>query len=296
MKDASVPVRTAEEGYEVKSDEIRLKLHSIGLANLSVTFFNAAEDSPETLRDFLLSRIADVRGRHRATLREIVGGANALLANYEREQAHEAMVEAARHLKNWLQHNADLTEAPSRHVHDSLVAATGSAHPQTIHAAVVREGNWHKLNYGHNLSHGARRMATQVAERKLVGFREIANHLLRDERLADAHDLVRQALRALEDGFDGLIRKVQLVGQSVHADELSADADFWRDCESEWGRGSGYRDRVNGHNRDWFEASRGRDADRRVRAVIHEEWANAVASVSQLMPDASAHGDTNVAA
>src|SRR5262249_36235349 len=30
----------------------------------------------------------------------------------------------------------------------------------------------------------------------------------------------RQALRAHEEGFDGLIRKVQLVGQSIHADDL----------------------------------------------------------------------------
>ena len=296
MKDGGVPVRTAEDGCDVKGDEIRLKLHSLDLSNLPVTFFNAAEDNPEIVRAFLQGRIADVRAHHRAALREIVAGANALLANYEKEQAHEAMREAARHLSNWLQHNGNLTEAPSRRVHDSLLAATGSAHPQTIHAAVVREGNWQKLNYGHNLSHGARRMATQVVERKLIGFREIANHLLRDERLADAHDLVRQTLRTLEDGFDDLIRKVQLVGQSVHADELSTDSNFWRDCSHEWGRGSGYRDRVNGHNKHWFEAEHGEDADGRVRAVIREEWATAVAKVGQLMPEASTRGDSNVAA
>ena len=296
MKDTGIPVRTAEEGYDVKADEVRLKLHSLGLANLPVTFFNAAEDDPEKLRAFLKDRIAAVRGHHRAAVREIVEGANALLANYEKEQAHEAMREAARHLASWLQHNAELTEETSRHVHDSLITATASAYPQTVNAAVVREGNWHKLNYGHNLSHGARRMATQAAEIKLVGFREIANHLLRDPRLADGHDLVRQALRALEQGFDDLVRKVQLVGQSVHTDELSADAEFWRDCEREWGRGSGYRDRVNRHNEHWFETKGGKDADRRVRTVIHTEWKNAIATINQLMPDAGAHGRTNVAA
>jgi hypothetical protein len=54
------------------------------------------------------------------------------------------------------------------------------------------------------------------------------------EALADGHDLVQQALRALEDGFDGLIRKVQLVGQSIYADELGEDDGFWRECEREW--------------------------------------------------------------
>ena len=74
--------------------------------------------------------------------------------------------------------------------------------------------------------------------------------------------------------------------QSVYADELSPDADFWRDCEREWGRGSGYRDRVNGHNTVWFKASAGKDADNRVRAVIREEWSQTIASVGQLMPRA----------
>jgi hypothetical protein len=221
---------------------------------------------------------------------------NALLANYEKEQAREAMREAARQLTRWIIHNGELTERISRHVHDSLISTTASAHPQTINAAITREGNWHKLNYGHNLSHGARRMAAQAAERKLVSFREIAKHLLLDEKLTDAHDLVRQALRALEAGFDSLIRKVQLVGQSIHADELSADADFWRDCEREWGRGSGYRDRVNTHNKERFEEKRGREADHRVLAGIHEEWKNAIASVAQLLPEPGEEGAKDAAA
>jgi hypothetical protein len=53
---------------------------------------------------------------------------------------------------------------------------------------------------------------------------------------------------------------------------------------------------VNSHNKHWFEAKSGKDADRRVQAVIYEEWKNAIASVGQLMPDVSAHEDTNVAA
>jgi hypothetical protein len=217
-------------------------------------------------------------------LREVVDGANAMLANYEREQAEEAMRLAARPLTTWLQNNAALKEASSRHVHDSLVSATGAAYPRTIHAAVVREGNWPKLSYAHHLSHGARRMATQVVEPKLIDFRAIATNVLQQEALADGHDLVRQALRALEDGFDGLIRKVQLVGQSIHADELSGDSEFWHDCEREWGRGSGYRVRVNGHNIEWFETKGGRDADARVSGVIQQEWNSTITSVEQLMP------------
>lgn len=72
-------------------------------------------------------------------------------------------------------------------------------------------------------------MVAQLLE-KLSGFREIArNALLRDE-LAQGHHLVRQALRAMEQGFDGLVRKVPLVGQSTYSDDFGTDAGFWRSC------------------------------------------------------------------
>jgi transcriptional regulator with XRE-family HTH domain len=288
MTENGIAVQSVEEGYDLKAYQVGRKLQSFRISDRQVLFFNAVGQEPEDLRAFLRGRMAEVRARHRETLREIVAGANALLANYEEEQALDAMRTAAKSMRTWLQNKGALKELPSRHLHDSLVDATRTAHPPSIHAAVLREGNWPKLDYGHHLSHGARRMAAQVVEPKLIGFREIATNVLEQEGLEPAHELAQQALRALEEGFDGLMRKIQLVGQSVHSDELQIDNEFWRSCSGEWGRGSRhndrYRDRVNRRNNNWFEADRGRDADARVGAVIAEEWAKAIAAVDQLMP------------
>ncbi|MGY8632541.1 hypothetical protein RAD15_08590 [Bradyrhizobium sp. 14AA] len=73
-------------------------------------------------------------------------------------------------------------------------------------------------------------MAAQLLEPKLSGFCEIARNVLLRDELAQGHHLVRQALRAMEEGFDGLVRKVQLVGQSIYSDDLGTHADFWRSC------------------------------------------------------------------
>jgi transcriptional regulator with XRE-family HTH domain len=286
MTDYGVPVQSVDEGYEVKGDQVRLMLHGLGLSNLPTLFFNAAEQDRQELQQFLLDRIGDVRAHHREALREVVDGANAMIANYAKEQSQEAIRLAARPLMTWLCNNAELAEEPTRHVHDSLLSATHVAYPRTIHASVVRDGNWPRLSYGHHLSHGARRMAAQVTEPKLNDLRAISTNVLQQEALADGHDLVQQVVRALEDGFDGLMRKVQLVGQSIYADELGEDDEFWRECEREWGRGLGYRDRVNRRNDGWFRSSTGRDADARVKAVIIQEWAKAIAAVEQLMPKA----------
>jgi hypothetical protein len=247
-------------------------------------FFNAAEDSPEVLRDFVRGRIEAIRESHRATLREIISGANALLVNYEKEQTREVMAGAARRLTIWIDHNSEVAVVPSIHVQDSLLSAVGSAHPRTIHASVVRDGDWQNLNYAHQLSHGARRIATQVVEPKLTAFREIATNLLDDEQYSDARDLIRQTVRVMESGFDGMVRKAQLVGQSIHADEMRTDAEFWQDLSHEWGCGSGYRDRINTHNRKWFLKGNHGEADNRVAELVREQWGQTVVSIRELLP------------
>lgn len=283
MKDNGYPVQSAEEGYEVKGEEVQLALHRSGIAHLPLAFFNAAEDDPQVLRSFILGRIEAVREWQRQALREIISGATALLANYEKDQAREIMQAAARSLQTWLDNNAKLPTTTKRHVHDSLVSAISSAHPRTVYAAIVRDGDWWNLNYAHQLSHGARRIATTLVEPKLKAFKAIATNLLQDDEYADAHGLVQQTVRAVETGFDGVVRKAQLVGESVHADEMRADKDFWLECSSEWGQGKGYRDRINGHNEEWFEDKRSGEADERVLASVTEAWDEAMASVRQLL-------------
>jgi hypothetical protein len=167
------------------------------------------------------------------------------------------------------------------HVHESLLSATGSAHWKTVYAAIVRKGEWPKLDYAHQLSHGARRIATQIAEPKLNGLKAIATNLLQDNQFTDAHDLVQQTVRILEDGFDNLVRKVQLVGASIHADEMSIDDDFWRDCSNE--SGLGYRDRIIDRDRQWFERQHHGAADIRVLEVIRENWSEAIRSTRELL-------------
>ncbi|MEO9230629.1 MAG: hypothetical protein ABI216_17025 [Devosia sp.] len=281
MKDQGYPAQTAEEGYELKAEEVQLKLHPLGLASLPVVFFNAAEDAPEVLRSFIASRIGVVRDAHRNALREIVNGANSLLANYEKEQTREIIRTAAHRLMTWLDKHADITTPATRRVHESLLSATGSAHWKTIYATVVRKGDWHNLDYAHELSHGARRIATQLIEPKLNAFRTIAQNVLDDDELAEAHDLATQTVRTLDDGFDALVRAVQLVGESVHADVLSEDMDFWREVSGV--SGSGYRDRINNYNRDWFEAKHGGEAEARVLTLVTQKWRESIDSVRGLL-------------
>ncbi len=127
MTDSGVPVETVEDGYDLKSDLIRVKLPRLKMddpirwTTRSLLFFNSAQEDPERLRTFLRGRIVDLRESHRVCLREIVAGANAPLDDLEREQAEEAVRQAWRPLAVWLDNDASLTGKPAAHVQDSLL-------------------------------------------------------------------------------------------------------------------------------------------------------------------------------
>lgn len=283
MKDNGVVVETAEEGYDLKAEEMDLRLSPLGVGSLPVKFFNSADEEPDELRTFLKARIRTIQKEHRRELGEIIAGAQALLLNYEKEQSREVMRMAARQLTTWLTHNAELQPPKNRRVRDSLVEATRNAHVKTIYAAVIRDGEWYNLDYSHQLSHGARRIATTMAQPKLRSFQDVATNLLNDEQFLDAHDLVHQTMRALDASFDALVRKTQLVGQSIFADEMRPDVDFWRRCLKEWGTGRGYRERMAQHNSAWFDIEGAPSADDRVIEIVQADWAVALAVVKRLL-------------
>ncbi|MVT55277.1 hypothetical protein GPL17_33125 [Bradyrhizobium yuanmingense] len=161
----------------------------------------------------------------------------------------------------WLKANADMRRSASRRVHDSLLSTTRAAHWKTIYATISRRGGWPNLDYAHQLSHGARRIATQIVETKIDGFKTLATNIVSDDELVEAHDLARQAVRTLESGFDEIIRNAQLVGGSIYADDLREDLEFWRACSAIGGRG--YKDRINERNQNWFEEERQGEAEAR---------------------------------
>jgi transcriptional regulator with XRE-family HTH domain len=283
VKFEGYPAQTDQEGYELKGDEVRLKLHALGLDHLPVAFFNAAEDPPAALRAFIAERIDAIRASHRAALKEIVDGANDLLANYEKAQAQETMRAASRRLALWLKDNAEVPQSAPRRVHESLLSTMRAAHWKTISATISRRGGWPNLDYAHQLSHGARRIATQITESKIEAFKTLASSVIKDDELVEAHDLARQAVRALVGGFDEMIRNAQLVGESIYADDLREDLEFWRACSAVAGRG--YKDRINERNQHWFEEERHGEAEARVMELVAQKWSEGVTTVQALLPE-----------
>ena len=174
-------------------------------------------------------------------------------------------------MHTWLRTNKELATDAWK-VHDDLLNAMRGAHASTVRASVRREGEWPNLDYSHHLGFGARKIAVALIERRLEAFRAVADNLLSDADLSDAHEFIRQAVAILESEVEELLKKIQLVGREAFATQLKAAPSLWEDCIAEWGQGAGYRVRVTSHNQLWFDDESKKARHEFVKEMIVKEW------------------------
>jgi hypothetical protein len=118
--EAGIRVESAHEGYELKGEQTSMSLQPMGLRSLSIGFFNAYDDEPELLRDFLVQGLGKIRQSFRARMHEIATNAKTLLANHEREQVQEVIRAATKLLRTWVTRNQSIL-ALTAHVQDGLL-------------------------------------------------------------------------------------------------------------------------------------------------------------------------------
>lgn len=277
--EAGVRVGSTEEGYELKGEQVELRLRSQHLPPVPIGFYNAREDAPEALRTLVLGRVQSLQARLRAQLATVTTSARSVLENHEREQVQEVLRLAGRTLRAALDNIRPLAPAAG-HVHQDLLDAIGQAHWSTVRAAVRREGEWPNLSYTHHLGYGARRLAVLSCSERVAGFAQTCGTLAATPDFTEARELIGQAERTLQTAYDELLRKVQLMGQTTYGDELRKDIAFWVECGSESGRG--YKSKILTRNEGWFSAV-ARDAlEQELRGLIEREWHAALARVEAL--------------
>ena len=259
-----------EDGYELKGEQAQMILDSRRLFNAGLEFFNVREDDVERLNAFLLKLIRELRGLHLQRLHEVIIQANALVANFEKEQQSATLMEAARRLTVWVEANREISLSDSQ-LEDSLLKAIGNAHPSSVRASVRRLGEWNNLDYSHQLGYGSRVKASRTIRAKQQDFRSNVKNILDDGEMEEAYGLAQQALRLFDSGVATLLQNSQQLGATIHAGKMQPDSKFWKKSEDRWGQGPGYRDDVRSYHRDWFEKESQR-TEERVKDIVQGEW------------------------
>lgn len=283
MKDdaTSTPVESADEGYEIKAEQVELALQPLGLQNLSVGFYNANEDPATRAQEFLIGRLAVARDAFRIRIREAIHGALVLLKNHGEERVRAVLRDAGDTLHTWAS-NAKVPPVYA-HVQESLLEQIQIAYAATVRASINREGEWTNLSYSYQIGYGARRIAVMTLGKAVEEFSGHCKIMVATPRYAEAADLITQARRVLTAAYEELLRKAQLMGQTAFKNALKADPAFWQRCAAEWGQGPGYKERIIEHNRGWFASDARSQLEAQLKALIEREWSSALQSITDLL-------------
>lgn len=283
--ESGVGVESAEEGYELKGEQMSNALLPYRLADIPRLFFNAFADEPDDLRRFLRAQVLRTREDFQRQLDGVLDRTRSLIEDAEREQVQQAQRAVGRFVASWMG-NHQMPKPLEGHIHDTLLDEISGAHTSTVNAAVRRNGEWRSLSYSHQLGHGARKLAVMALQDSVTGFIDLCATL--SDSTPEARELLFQAQRLMTSAYDDLLRKVQLNGLSLYRTQLRSDAQFWLDNANEWGRGAGYLGRVLRHNRTWFQQSSRQELEQQLAAFLDREWRTLIERVAAIFELADA--------
>ncbi|MEY3219133.1 MAG: hypothetical protein RIT27_490 [Pseudomonadota bacterium] len=273
-----------QEGYELKEEQVKAALGFLKLVDLPIYFFNAEQDdNVADLQEFLKNRISEVRNSFRTELSELIRDAGILITNRKKEQIQAVICNAGNIIKSAIK-NYDKLPGISAYVWDDLLKQIDGSHASTVRATINRQGLWANLNYYYHLGYGARWIAVNLLEKRVADFKAVLQMLYNNEDYNEAHAFIRQVENAFDYEYSALLSKIQTTGLSHFSQELASNAgNLWSNCESEWGGGPGYRDRVIKHNRAWFGDSLRTGIDKKIKSELLVEWRKLLETIGKLI-------------
>lgn len=274
--DSGANVEDEAEGYELKKDQIDLRLSGLDASGLPVVFFNAKEDDPEPIRNRLVSLIETYRQEFCHQINKVAEAVDHLIKNQENETIRLVFEQVSQRLATWIDKHREIEwqEIP---VQTPLVKAIGDTrYAATVRAAVRRYGHWPNLDYYHHLAHGTRRVAVKLIGGMIEQFKIIIQNLIDDEELSPAREFLDRVVQNLDVNVDTAYRTLQLAGQKAYKDKLEKDQQFWNECDGRWGAarlvpGGKYRDEIRDMTDEQLQSSYD-DAHQLLKDMVAKEW------------------------
>ncbi|WP_246693768.1 helix-turn-helix transcriptional regulator [Methylobacterium sp. WL18] len=279
------------EGYELKEAQITEKLTAEGVKALPVMFFNVISDEPVVIRKNVVEQLTRMRERGADHLLDLCAAIEDLMENIEQQAIQLAIEEVSKRLSTFLKANRLLSARERLPYVDVMSTLRGIRYASTLWAATRRNGEYSGLNVVHMIGSGAARDARSRCDGWFKSLDAFLNSLKADDDLAQAGRTIDQIRLSAAASKTTFLDTVQQTGMEVYREPLR-QAPVWQLCAAEWGRGSGFKDRVAGHLERWFETEKQYLA--RVEEGVTASWEKQVIAPLMRLAEESAPQEMGV--
>jgi transcriptional regulator with XRE-family HTH domain len=267
--DGGGTVEAEAEGYELKKDQIDLRLSGLGVSGLPVQFYNAKENNPDEVRNALIAQIVAYRQRFCQQIDGLTAAVDHLNRNQENETTRLEFERVCQSLATWIDKHREI-ECEDLPVQAPLVTVIGNMQwASTVRAAIRYHGHWPKLDYYYHLAYGARKIAAQMISGRVEQLKIIVQNLIDEDEDSPASHFLNHVIASLEASVDTAYRNLQVAGREAYKKELESDYAFWTKCGGLGGKG--YCKTVGQVTDKQFQSSYD-DARQLLKEMIAKEW------------------------
>ena len=250
-EDSDELVDTPEDGIRIKEANAQQQLAEPNQPDVKVATYNALNDEPAWFRSMVLDRILAARVEQKELLTALVSACGEMLETAKAQALERGRIAIGHAVLPILGELEDLPRGSTK-PQEVLLHELGIAHARSVWAMSRRQGQWRTLSLDLHLSDGAAQVARASGRDpidKLIGMLDLMTDTT---ELKDAQALIRQFGDAVEKARVDFIAQARIAAQATIWSPMHADLRLWADCESEWGRGAGFRNRVVSRMRTWF--------------------------------------------
>jgi len=271
--DAGNRAESAEEGYRIKSDQVRWALSKLkGAKEVPILFFDVLSDDHQAVVDQIAAAVEAMRVSQARRVAEAGAAIEELIRRYGEAQTKEAQDEVRRRLRIFIEQHLEVG-TPIEEVYRSFISAVRSTHVRTVWATTRRNGAWSGLHAYHWLGVGTAVDAQGRSQPIFSGLDELLGNMLGDEKLEPARDYLNEIRRTILVWKEHFLKDATASGREIYRAEFFLDDKVWDECVEYWGGGSGYRDRVARHLEDWCDSHQ--DLEAAVEKRVQSAWREA---------------------
>jgi hypothetical protein len=286
-QDSGQSAQEVSEGYEIKRGQVEDALLRINLVGIDVEAFDAANDDPANLTNFLIRKIVGLREAQSKNAKATIYAIDQMLDNVEKAQALATLEAINNDLRIFGERHKALKAGP-RPIQNRLLDAVRIRHARTVWAATRRGGSFWNFDVYQHLGDGAAADAKRRSIPAIEGLREIIKNKLADQKFATAHSFLEQLVDDAGAWESEFVEAARHHALAVYKPRLSAAQAMWASSENKYGLALNYREEVVSALTAWFEENQGLQEEldlliqRAWRAIFLEPLRNASGNSTSL--------------
>ncbi len=272
----------AEEGREIRREQVTATLRQIKNGALKIEFLNAANESDcNDVRKALLTSVDKIRLDQEQQLRTLISTVDTLITNKANEQTKAIFNAAIRPLRVWFANNQELPTEAERPAATLLEKMAELRYVSSLRASVNRYGNWYNFDYWHSLGFGARSDVVARSADQVTKLRGLIETSLNDPDFSEVHDFLRHFQKEVEAELIQFYQDVQTLGETAFLEQLREDHDYWNKCSARWGGGPGYKGDLMHWTNDWFSEEDRLQRDEFIEKEVENRWQDLIGKLDQ---------------